>query len=66
MKLLDWPERAFYGVALLIWRSVAIGLFLGGTALGWYLHPFIGLIAGALLLVFLGAQWTPQESSREQ
>lgn len=66
MSLLDWPEKALYGLALLIWRCVAVLIFAAGTALGWYMHPVIGLAAALLLVIFLGAQWTPQETSHER
>lgn len=63
---LDWPEKAFDWFCLLFYRAVLVALFLGGAVLAWMLHPIFGVIAAALLLIFLGAQWTPQGWNREQ
>lgn len=63
--ILDWPEKALYCFALLIHRLVIIVLLVAGVAGAWMLHPVIALVTAPLLLVFLGVQWTPQESRRE-
>lgn len=67
--ILDWPEKAFYALCLLLYRAVLISMIAGGTALAWMLHPIAVIIAFPILLIGLGVQWTPsgwpQESRHE-